>query len=307
MAGVPPSTGFTGAAVAQLRFARIGDAGAEVPVAVTSTGAAYDLRAIASDLDPAFWAADPVGRTREALASGELVPIDVTDSSRFGPPVARPAAIICVGLNYAAHAAESGSAPPEHPVIFFKHPNTLAGPNDAAILPRGSARMDWEVELAAVIGKRARYLTSPDEALTHVAGYAISNDLSERAFQLEVSGGQWSKGKCCETFNPMGPYVVPADEVPDPQRLGLRTWVNGELRQSSSTADMIFGVGHLVWELSQHLVLEPGDVINTGTPEGVALSGRFPYLEVGDHVRCEIDGLGAIDQVVTAAPADPGG
>jgi 2-keto-4-pentenoate hydratase/2-oxohepta-3-ene-1,7-dioic acid hydratase in catechol pathway len=175
--------------------------------------------------------------------------------------------------------------------MFYKATNTLVGPADDVPIPRGSQKTDWEVELAVVLGKRARYLSNPDEALECVAGYAISNDLSEREFQIERSGGQWSKGKSCEGFNPMGPWLVTADEV-SPQRLGLRSWVNGEPRQDSSTADMIFSVAHLIWHLSQFTVLDPGDVINTGTPQGVALSGRFPYLQDGDVVELEIEGLG---------------
>jgi 2-keto-4-pentenoate hydratase/2-oxohepta-3-ene-1,7-dioic acid hydratase in catechol pathway len=201
-------------------------------------------------------------------------------------------------MNYAAHAAESGAAPPEHPVIFYKHPNTVVGPNDDVILPRGAAKVDWEVELGIVIGRRARYLSSPEDAFGYIAGYVLSNDVSERALQLEVSGGQWSKGKSCETFNPLGPWLVPAADVGNPQALGLRSWVNGEVRQDSNTADMLFGVATLIHDISQYTVLEPGDLVNTGTPQGVALSGRFPYLSIDDVVEIEIDGLGRQRQVV---------
>jgi 2-keto-4-pentenoate hydratase/2-oxohepta-3-ene-1,7-dioic acid hydratase in catechol pathway len=201
-------------------------------------------------------------------------------------------------MNYAAHAAESGSEPPQAPVVFLKTPNTVVGPNDDIILPRESEKTDWEVELAVVIAKRAAYLDSPEDADRYIAGFAVSNDVSERAFQLDQSGGQWSKGKCCATFNPLGPGLVLADEVADPQELRLRTTVNGEARQDSSTKDMVFSVRHLIWDLSQYMVLEPGYVINTGTPQGVALSGRFPYLRAGDVVELEIDGLGAQRQVV---------
>ncbi len=201
-------------------------------------------------------------------------------------------------MNYAAHAAETGAAPPQWPVLFYKAPNTVIGPDDDVLIPRGSSKTDWEVELAVVIGHRARYLRSPDDALACVAGYAISNDVSERAFQLETSGGQWSKGKSCETFNPLGPVLVTADEIPYPQVLGLRSWVNGEVRQASTTKDMIFDVATLIHHLSQVTVLEPGDIINTGTPEGVALSGRFPYLAEGDVVELEIDILGRQRQVM---------
>ena len=168
-------------------------------------------------------------------------------------------------------------------------------------IPRGSGKTDWEVELAVVIGRRARYLDSPDEALSYVAGYTISNDVSERDFQMDptIAGGQWSKGKCCETFNPLGPWLVPASSV-DPQALGLRSWVNGSPRQDSTTADMIFGVAHLIWHLSQFLVLDPGDVINTGTPAGVAWGGKFPYLVKGDRMTLEIDGLGRQEQTLVS-------
>jgi 2-keto-4-pentenoate hydratase/2-oxohepta-3-ene-1,7-dioic acid hydratase in catechol pathway len=208
--------------------------------------------------------------------------------------------VVCIGLNYAAHAAESGVEPPAHPVVFFKHPNTVVGPNDEVLVPRGSTKTDWEVELAVVIGKTARYVETDEEALACVAGYTVSNDVSERALQLEVSGGQWSKGKCCETFNPLGPALIPADEV-DPQSLGLRSWVNGEVRQDSNTRDMVFSVAALIRDLSQYMTLDPGDLVNTGTPEGVALSGRFPYLSPGDTVECEIDGLGKQKQALGKA------
>jgi len=213
----------------------------------------------------------------------------------------RPGAVLCIGQNYAAHAAESGVEPPTTPILFYKAPNTVVGPHDDILIPRGSTRTDWEVELGVVIGRRARYLASPDEALDHVAGYVVSNDVSERDFQLAQSGGQWSKGKSCETFQPLGPWLVTADEVPDPQAVRLRSWVNGDIRQDSSTEDMIFSVAYLVWHLSQYTVLDPGDVINTGTPQGVALSGRFPYLQAGDVVEVEVEGLGRQRSVMAAS------
>jgi 2-keto-4-pentenoate hydratase/2-oxohepta-3-ene-1,7-dioic acid hydratase in catechol pathway len=207
--------------------------------------------------------------------------------------------VICIGMNYAAHAAESGSAPPEIPIMFLKTPNTVVGPNDSVEIPRGSTKTDWEVELGIVIGKRASYLDSPDEAGEHIAGFVTANDVSERTFQLEASGGQWSKGKCAPGFNPTGPWLVTPDEL-DHGNLQLRSFVNGEPRQDSTTADLIFSVEHVVWHLSQYLALEPGDLILTGTPEGVALSGRFPYLTDGDVVEIEIEGLGRQRQVFTA-------
>ena len=272
-----------------MELLRLGAVGRERPF-VRDAGTVYDLASLTTDIDGAFLAADGIARVRAALERGELTVADV-DGLRIGAPVARPTAVICIGQNYAAHAAESGSEPPEHPVIFFKHPNTVVGPDDVVLLPPGAEKVDWEVELAIVIGKTARYLPSPDSAREVIAGYTISNDVSERAYQLDVSGGQWSKGKCSETFNPLGPALVPAGEI-DTQALRLRAFVNGEPRQDSSTADMIFPVLQIVHELSQYLVLEPGDVINTGTPQGVALSGRFPYLQDGDEMTIEIDGLG---------------
>lgn len=273
-----------------MELMRLGEAGQERPFVRDSVGVTRELSSLTADIDGAFLADDGIARVRLALERGEL-PEATSEGLRIGAPVARPAAVVCIGQNYAAHAAESGSAPPEYPVVFFKHPNTVVGPNDVVLLPPGAEKVDWEVELAVVIGKTARYLASPDAAHDVIAGYTISNDVSERAYQLDVSGGQWSKGKCSETFNPLGPVLVPADDV-DPQALQLRSFVNGEPRQDSSTADMIFPVLQIVHELSQYMVLEPGDVINTGTPQGVALSGRFPYLNDGDEMTIEISGLG---------------
>jgi 2,4-didehydro-3-deoxy-L-rhamnonate hydrolase len=278
-----------------MRLMRIGAVGAERPVAMTEAGEHYDLSGLTDDIDGAFLARDGGARVRAALASGSLPPIDVA-GQRIGAPIARPQAVLCIGQNYAAHAAESGAPVPSVPIVFFKHPNTVVGPFDEVAVPRASKKTDWEVELAVVIGRRARYLDSPTDALSCVAGYATSNDVSERDFQLEQSGGQWSKGKSCETFNPLGPWLVPAADVGDPQELRLRSWVNDEPRQDSSTADMVFTVAELIWHLSQYLVLEPGDVVNTGTPQGVALSGRFPYLSAGDVMAIEIDGLGRQEQ-----------
>jgi 2-keto-4-pentenoate hydratase/2-oxohepta-3-ene-1,7-dioic acid hydratase in catechol pathway len=277
-----------------MELLRLGPLGHERPFVRDDAGVVRDLAALTADIDGAFLASDGIARVRDALTRGELPTADV-EGLRIGAPVARPTAVVCIGQNYAAHAAESGSEPPTHPVIFFKHPNTVVGPNDVVLLPPGAEKVDWEVELAVVIGKTARYLPSPEAARDVIAGYTISNDVSERAFQLDVSGGQWSKGKCSETFNPLGPALVPADEV-DPQALRLRSFVNQEPRQDSSTADMIFSVLQIVHELSHFLVLEPGDVINTGTPQGVALSGRFPYLQHGDEMTIEIDGLGRQQQ-----------
>lgn len=285
-----------------MKFARLGSPGAEIPVLVE--GDRYlDLRALTSDVNGDFLKTDFRTRVATALAAGELTELDGAADMRVGAPIARPSAVICVGMNYAAHAAESGSEPSTIPIIFLKTPNTVVGPDDDVVIPRGSEKTDWEVELGIVIGARAAYLDSPEQAEAHIAGYVTANDISERTFQLEVSGGQWSKGKIAHGFNPTGPWLVTPDEV-DVDDLRLRSWVNGEPRQDSNTSDMIFDVRVIVHHLSQYVTLEPGDLILTGTPEGVALSGRFPYLSAGDVVEIEIDGLGRQRQEFTAWKAD---
>jgi 2-keto-4-pentenoate hydratase/2-oxohepta-3-ene-1,7-dioic acid hydratase in catechol pathway len=268
-----------------MRFARHGAPGQERPIVSGSDGFWRDVRPIAPDVTP-----DLLSR-READLGLPALPI-VERVDRFGPPLTGIGKIICIGLNYRDHARETGATPPAEPIVFLKTPDTVIGAGDDVLIPRASRKTDWEVELAVVIGAPARYLDSPDHALACVAGYAVSNDVSEREFQLE-RGGQWDKGKNCETFNPLGPWIRTADEVPDPQKLNLRLWVNGQLRQNGTTEDMIFDVPYLIWYLSQFMVLRPGDVINTGTPAGVAL-GRpdHPYLRSGDVVELEIDLLG---------------
>lgn len=282
-----------------MRFMRLGEPGAEIPV-VTDGATTWDLRPLTADIDGAFLAADGLARAEAAASAGDLPGLDPA-GLRVGAPIARPQAVICIGMNYAAHARESGSEPPTDIVVFYKHPNTVVGPYDDILLPPGSTTTDWEVELAVVIGTRARYLDSPEQALDHIAGFAVANDVSEREYQLQRSLGQWSKGKSFETFNPLGPWLVPAAEVGDGSGLGIRSRVNGGARQDSTTSDLIFSVAEIVYRLSRFTVLEPGDLVNTGTPEGVALSGRFPYLAVGDEVEVEIDGLGA--QRSTVRPA----
>lgn len=272
-----------------MKLMRIGERGQERPVAVQD-GVAYDLRQVTADIDPAFFADKGIERARAAIMRGEMPPTSL-EGTRIGPPLARPGAIVCIGMNYAAHAAESGAEPPAAPVVFYKAPNTVVGAQDDILIPRGSSQTDWEVELGVVIGQRARYLECPEQAREHIAGYVLSNDVSERDFQFAKSGGQWSKGKSCETFNPLGPWIRTADEL-DPGDLRLTSAVNGEPRQDSSTRDLVFDVAHLIWHLSQFMVLDPGDLINTGTPAGVALSGRFPFLKPGDAVTTSIDGLG---------------
>ncbi|WP_055711206.1 fumarylacetoacetate hydrolase family protein [Streptomyces torulosus] len=274
-----------------MKLLRVGAPGEERPAVRTDDGRLLDLSAVTADIDGTFLGSGGIERARAALEAGGLPEID-PGGLRIGAPVARPGKIVCVGLNYRDHAAETGAAIPERPVVFMKDPGTVVGPHDEVLVPRGSVKTDWEVELAVVIGRRARYLESPDEAAGVIAGYAVSHDVSEREFQLEYSP-QWDLGKSCETFNPLGPWLVTADEIDDPQDLELRLSVNGVKRQHGHTRDMIFPVHQVVAYLSRYMVLEPGDVINTGTPAGVALGlPGTPYLRAGDTVELEIDGLG---------------
>ena len=281
------------------KFLRLGPVGSEIPAVDAGDGVIRDLRSLTADIDGPFLESDGLRRAR-AVAS-DLPVLENASDLRVGAPVARPGAVLCIGQNYAAHAAESGNGAPAVPILFFKHPNTVVGAFDDIHVPPRAETMDWEVELGVVIGRRARYLGSVDDALDHVAGYVVSHDVSERTWQKEESGGQWSKGKTAETFNPVGPYLVPADEV-DPQNLRLFSTVNGEHRQDSTTADMVFSVAFLVWHLSQYGVLDPGDLVNTGTPEGVAMSGRFPFLKAGDVVELGVEGLGVMRQTLVVAP-----
>ena len=284
-----------------MSLARLGDPGSEIPV-LQSAGVSYDLRSITSEIDGTFLADRGFARARDALDAGKLTVLEGADALRVAPPVARPIKIVCIGLNYRDHAEETHAKIPEEPVVFMKDPSTLVGAYDDVLVPRKSVKTDWEVELAVVIGATARYLESPDDAPAHIAGFAISNDVSEREFQIE-RGGQWDKGKSSETFNPFGPFLVSPDEIPDPQALGMRLWVGDTLWQNGSTATMIFGVNHIIWYLSQFMVLRPGDIINTGTPAGVALGQPEPkpYLRAGDVVTLEIDGLGRARQEVKQA------
>ncbi|MGO1978224.1 fumarylacetoacetate hydrolase family protein [Brachybacterium tyrofermentans] len=273
-----------------MELRRLGPLGQEKP-ALGHEGVTYRLDDVTADITGEFLAADGIARVAAAQQAGELPVWEDVESERVGAPIARPEAVICIGQNYAAHAAESGADAPTTPIVFFKHPNTVVGPHDEVPIPPGATKVDWEVELGVVIGKRASYLKDEQEALDVIAGYVTSHDVSERDFQIAESGGQWSKGKCAENFNPVGPALVPAAEV---EQQDLRLWssVNGEARQDSTTADMVFTVAQLVHHLSQYMVLSPGDLINTGTPQGVALSGRFPYLSDGDVVEIGIEGLG---------------
>lgn len=284
-----------------MKLTRIGAVGREKPAVLTADGRFLDASGVAPDYDPAFFASDGLARLAAAVATGDLPEQRNAVNERIGAPVARPGKIVCIGLNYHDHARETNAHIPAEPVVFMKASNTVVGPNDEVLVPRMSTKTDWEVELAIVVGRQARYLPDAAAAAGVIAGYTISNDVSEREFQLE-RGGQWDKGKSCETFNPMGPWLLTSDEVPDPQQLGLRLWVNKELRQDGTTAEMAFGVHHLVWYLSQFMVLNPGDVVNTGTPAGVAMGMVVPsYLRAGDIVELEIDGLGRQQQKVGQA------
>lgn len=286
-----------------MRLLRIGAPGSERPCVLLEDGTAVDVSAHVPDFGPNFFGDGGLDRLRALLDDGTDLPrVELGDGIRVGSCVARPHKVICVGLNYSDHAAESGMPIPTEPIIFFKATNAVVGPDDDVLLPRGSTKTDWEVELAIVLGAPGRYLADEHAALATVAGYAVANDVSEREFQLE-RGGQWVKGKSCETFNPLGPWLVTADEVPDPQALSMTLDVNGERRQTGSTATMVFSVAHIVWYLSQFMVLEPGDVINTGTPPGVGM-GMDPqvFLQDGDVMELEIEGLGRQRQRVRSAP-----
>jgi len=283
-----------------VKLLRVGAPGQEQPAVRTDEGRLLDLRSVTLDIDGDFLASGGVDRARVAVKAGELPELD-PDGLRVGAPVPRPGKVVCIGLNYRDHAAETGAAIPERPVVFMKDPGTVVGPYDEVLIPRGSVKTDWEVELAVVIGRRARYLDGPEDARAVIAGYAISHDVSEREFQLEFSP-QWDLGKSCETFNPLGPWLVTADEAGDPQNLGLHLSVNGVKRQEGHTSDMIFPVDHIVSYLSQYMVLEPGDVINTGTPAGVALGlPGTPFLRSGDTVELSVDGLGSQRQTFAQA------
>jgi len=261
-----------------------------------------DVSAHVGDYDRAFFAGAGLDTLRAVVDSeaGSLPRVD--PAARIGAPVARPGKVVCIGLNYADHAAESGAPIPTEPIVFLKGTDTVVGPYDDVRIPRGSTTTDYEVELALVIGRQARYLDSGEEAAAVIAGYCIGNDVSEREYQLE-RGGQWTKGKSCETFNPLGPWLVTADEIGDPQALELALDVNGEPRQRGTTATMVFGVLHVVAYLSRFMVLEPGDVVETGTPPGVGMGMSPPtYLRAGDVMELSITGLGTQRQRLVPAP-----
>jgi 2,4-diketo-3-deoxy-L-fuconate hydrolase len=258
-----------------------------------------DVSAAVTDYNEEFFATDGLKRLRRWVEKNVGALPRVESSERLGASVCRPSKIVCIGLNYRDHAAETGQEVPKEPVIFFKASSSLSGPNDKVVIPKGSTKLDWEVELAFVIGKEARYVQQQN-ALDHVAGYVLHNDYSERAFQLE-RGGQWVKGKSADTFAPLGPFLSTPDEIPDPGHLDLWLKVNGVTRQTSNTEQMIFGVAALVTYVSQFMTLLPGDVISTGTPPGVALGMKPPvYLQPGDVVALGVQNLGESRQEVVA-------
>lgn len=282
-----------------MKLIRFGNPGAEKPGLQLADGRRVDASGFGSDYDEAFFGGDGLERLAAWAEANAATAPEVPAGTRLGPCVARPSKIVCIGLNYADHAKESGLDIPKEPIIFFKSTSSLVGPNDDVMIPRGSEKTDWEVELAFVIGKKASYVDEAD-AMDHVAGYALHNDYSERAFQLE-RGGQWVKGKSCDTFAPLGPFLATADEIADPQNLKCWLSVNGVMRQNSTTAQMIFGVKTLVSYLSQFMTLLPGDVISTGTPPGVGLGFKPPiFMKAGDVVELGIEGLGESKQTAVA-------
>lgn len=282
-----------------MKLLRIGDVGAEKPAALIDDGIYVDLSDVVPDFNEAFFEHDGPEAVRAVVAQrAELGRVEALAQKRVGAPIARPHQIVCVGLNYSDHAAETGQAVPTEPILFTKSPNTLGGPHDDVRIPRGSTKLDWEVELGIVIGRRASYLGSVEQARDHIAGWTLVNDVSERAFQME-RGGQWLKGKSAETFNPVGPWLVTQDEIADVTKLGLWLDVNGVRRQTGSTSTMIFDPYFIVHYISQFMVLEPGDLINTGTPPGVGMGFRPEiWLQAGDVMELGIDGLGTQRQAV---------
>jgi 2,4-didehydro-3-deoxy-L-rhamnonate hydrolase len=281
---------------------RIGPAGSERPVVRITDTHYVDVSDMIDDFDEAFFSSDGLTRLSDVVAersaSGQLAEFG---GERIGAPIARPHQILCIGLNYSDHAAETGAAVPEEPILFTKSPNTLIGPNDDVRIPRGSTKLDWEVELGVVIGSRTSYLDTVEDARSAIAGYLVVNDVSERSFQIE-RGGQWSKGKSAETFNPAGPWLVTPDEIDDVHNLRMWLDVSGVRRQNGSTSTMIFDPYFVVHYLSQFLVLEPGDLIDTGTPPGVGM-GMKPqlWLKAGDVMELGIEGLGSQRQTVVPA------
>jgi 2,4-diketo-3-deoxy-L-fuconate hydrolase len=275
-----------------MRLVRFGAVGAEKPGILDSSGVRRDVSGYFQNWDRAFFAGEGMRRLAELVErEGSRLPA-VLEDERWGAPIARPGKVIGVGLNYSDHAIEAGLAIPLEPILFLKGSNTVVGPNDNLLIPRGSQKTDWEVELGVVIQTEARYLDSPAAANRYIAGYCLSHDVSERAYQME-RGGQWTKGKSCDNFNPLGPWLATPDEITNRNALPLKLWVNGELRQNGTTAKMIFDVAFLIHYTSQFMTLEPGDLITTGTPAGVGMGMKPPsFLKSGDVVELEAEPLG---------------
>jgi 2-keto-4-pentenoate hydratase/2-oxohepta-3-ene-1,7-dioic acid hydratase in catechol pathway len=280
-----------------MKLIRFGERGSEKP-GILVNGIRRDMSGEFRDWDGEFFMGDGFESLDSVVRKGsaDSFPV-VAESTRWAAPVARPRKIVCIGLNFHDHARESGMEIPKEPILFMKATNTVVGPNDNLVIPRRSEKTDWEVELGVVVGREARYLGSEREAASCIAGYCISHDVSEREFQLE-RGGQWSKGKSCDTFNPLGPWLATPDEVPEITKADMKLWVNGEVRQNGSTGTMIFGPEYLLYYISQFMTLEAGDLISTGTPPGVGLGMKPPrYLRAGHIVELEIEGLGRQRQV----------
>lgn len=282
-----------------MKLIRFGTKGNEKPGVQLQDGTRIDVSAFVEDYNEAFFGTEGIENLQLWLQNNQDSCPIVNPDTRLGSPLARPSKIVCVGLNYAKHAEESGMEPPKEPVLFFKATTAIVGPNDSIMLPKGSVKTDWEVELAVVIGAKASYVTEAD-ALHHVAGYVLHNDVSEREFQIERSG-QWVKGKSCDTFAPLGPFIATPDEIKDPNNLRLWLKLNGKTMQDSNTSDFIFNIQEVVSHISQFMTLLPGDVISTGTPFGVGLGLNPPkYLQAGDEVELGIEGLGISKQKVVA-------
>ena len=278
-----------------MKLIRFGEIGNEKPGVLTEDNIRVDVSAFVNDFNEDFFGNGGVEKLRVWLEKKKGSCPEISEDIRWGPPLARPSKIICVGLNYAKHAAESGMEVPKEPVLFFKATSAIIGPYDEVIIPKGSNKTDWEVELAVVIGKKASYI-SQEKAMEHVAGYMLHNDISEREFQIERSG-QWVKGKSCDTFAPLGPFIVTKEEIKDPNNLKLWLKLNGKLPQDSHTSDFIFKIEEVVSYISQFMTLLPGDIISTGTPSGVGLGLNPPvYLKAGDEMELGVEGLGSSKQ-----------
>jgi 2-keto-4-pentenoate hydratase/2-oxohepta-3-ene-1,7-dioic acid hydratase in catechol pathway len=280
-----------------MKLIRFGTIGNEKPGVQLEDGTRIDVSDFVSDYNEEFFGSGGIPALASWLVDNQAHCPSIDPNIRLGAPLARPSKIVCVGLNYAKHAAESGMEPPKEPVLFFKATSAIVGPNDNIIIPKGSVKTDWEVELAIVIGAKAAYVSEAD-ALQHVAGYVLHNDVSEREFQIERSG-QWVKGKSCDTFAPLGPFIATADEIDNPNKLNLWLKLNGKTMQNSSTEDFIFNVQEVISHISQFMTLLPGDIISTGTPFGVGLGLNPPkYLVPGDEIELGIEGLGIAKQKV---------